>query len=97
MSRNDEAIVAACSGVKVRPLGDARYPPHAGDPSPAGFSVEIDLGSSHGGLLVMNVTNEVQMVDSTLYNRWLGKLSGGIQGQKQLSGNAIYEGFQLFE
>jgi hypothetical protein len=45
----------------------------------------------------MNVTNEVQMVDSTLYNRWLGKLSGGIQGQKQLSGNAIYEGFQLFE
>lgn len=97
ISINDKIIVAACSGVKVRPLGDANYPPHAGDPIPAGFSIEIDVGGTKGGRLMANVTNEVHLENNPLYHRFSGKLVGGFQGQEQFSGNALYEEFQLLE
>lgn len=88
-------VASSCTGIKVRPLGNATYPPKAGDAPPAGFGLEIDLGLSQGGLLVVNATNEVHVVNTTTYHRWSGRLSGGFQGQEQLSGNALYEEFQL--
>jgi hypothetical protein len=96
VSLNDRVVASKCSGLKVRPLGNATYPPQAGGPAPSGFSIEIDLGLAEGGLLVVNAINEVQVVDNPLYNRWSGKLSGGFKGQKQWNGNALYEEFQLF-
>lgn len=46
---------------------------------------------------MVNATTEAQLVNSAQYNRWSGKLSGGFKGQKQLSGIALYEEFQLLE
>jgi hypothetical protein len=78
-------------------LGNATYPPKAGSAPPAGFSIEIDLGDSEGGLLIVNTTNAVELESDDFYRRWSGELSGGFQGQKQLTGNALYEEFQLFQ
>jgi hypothetical protein len=91
---DDQIIVAACSGITVRPLGNSTYPPKANDPTPVGFSIEIDAGPEHG-LLVVNATVETHLLTSGLYNQFTGKLSGGFQGQEQFTGNTLYEEFQL--
>ena len=95
VSLDDRIVVAACSGIRVRPLCGVNYPPKAGDPPPVGFSIEIDLGAANGGLLVVNATSEVILQSNPSYYRAAGTLSGGFAGQKQLSGNALYEQFHL--
>lgn len=95
VSLNDRILVSSCTGIKVRPLGNATYPPKTGDPPPDRFSIEIDLGPSQGGLLVVIATNEAQLLSIPRYHQFSGKLSGGLKGQKQLSGTALYDEFQL--
>ena len=97
VSLNDEAILSSCSGIKVRPLGNATYPPKVGGAPPEGFNIEIDLGSNHGGLLVINATTVASLLSIPQYHQFTGKLNGGFPGKEQWTGSALYEEFQLLE
>lgn len=94
VARDGAIVSAGCTGVKVRPSGpDAVYPPVYGAPDPSSFHIEMDLG------LVGRLVFEVEQVAHTsgesqmVYDRWTGKLSGGIVGGKNYTGMSIYEQF----
>ena len=62
--------------------------------NPQGFLIELDLES--GGVLVINVTTSTSIADAVLYTRWIGTMSGGIEGSSVVyRGSALYEEFKL--
>jgi hypothetical protein len=62
--------------------------------NPEGFLIELDLES--GEVLEVNVTTSTSIADVVLYTRWIGTMSGGIQGSSVVyHGRALYEEFKL--
>ena len=61
--------------------------------NPQGFHIELDLGSE--GVLEVNVTSTLIIADVVLYTRWIGTLTGGVQGSPVYQGVALYEEFKL--
>jgi hypothetical protein len=95
VARDGKIIEATCSGVKVRPsgAGDA-YPPQITTPLPDGFHIDIDLGEL--GILSVDVVADVTIAEATVYERWVGTMSGGILGGETFNGGrSIYEQFRF--
>ncbi|KKK19522.1 hypothetical protein ARAM_003490 [Aspergillus rambellii] len=94
VAKDDEILVAQCSGITTRPYGEnATYPPTAGEGAPTGFQINITLpdGDLHlkatGRYIVAGYSGEP-------YTRWSGILSGIVDG-KNLSGPTIFEQFNF--
>lgn len=93
-ARNGSIIASSCSGIKVRPTGkNSQYPPKITSGNPQGFHIELDLGSE--GILIVDVNGTLIVADVLLYTRWIGTLSGGVQGSSVYQGVALYEEFKL--
>lgn len=92
VTHNGEVISSGCrsGGVKVRPYGgDSDYPPQPTLDDPAGFTVEFDLGNK--GLLKANVTITHDVNNFPLYVRYIGTITGGIEGREQYTSKALFE------
>lgn len=93
-SSDGKIVSVGCTGVKVRPSSKgAVYPPVLGSPDPTSYHVKMHLGTL--GTLEFDVKEIAHVVSSEGYDRWTGRLSGGIQGQKKYTGISIYEQFTL--
>jgi len=93
-SLNGSVVASSCSGIKVRPQGaNSQYPPVVTSGNPQGFYIELDLGDEE--VLEVNVTGTLIITDADLYTRWIGTLSGGIQGSSTYHGVALYEEFKF--
>ena len=87
-------VGVVCSSTTVRPTGaESTYPPVIGVDLPAGFHIKIDLGSE--GTMVVDATSTINVVDEGTYFRWVGTLTGGIEGHPSLDGTALWEEFAL--
>jgi hypothetical protein len=93
-------MLGSCTSnsIKVRPSGAGDpYPPSLVGQSPSGnFHINIDLGDE--GTMVIDVTPSVEIAVvpgqiGEIYNRWMGKLKGGISGKESYAGTALYEQF----
>ena len=96
VARDGQIISVSCSGTEVRPTGpNSPYPPITGGGSSGDYHVEIDLGIK--GTFIFDVTAKFHTVLAAgeVYDRWTGKLSGGVKGEKTYSGTALYEQFAL--
>lgn len=92
VTHNGAVISASCQsgGVKVRPYGgNSTYPPQPTLSNPAGFTADFDLGSY--GFLRANVTIKLELLNLPAYVRYVGTISGGIDGGEQYSGKALFE------
>jgi hypothetical protein len=89
-----EIIASSCSGIKVRPVGkNSQYPPVDTTGTPEGYYISLNL--PRGQVLEVNVTTTLVTIDAGTYARYLGELSGGVQGSTVYSGVALYEQFKL--
>jgi hypothetical protein len=102
VAKDGDIVAGSCklTSIKVRPSGATDpYPPSLAGPSPSGnFYIHIDLGDE--GTMVIDVTPSVEIVVvpgsiGEIYNRWTGKLKGGIVGKETYTGTALYEQFTL--
>jgi hypothetical protein len=92
VTHKGRVISAGCQdgGVKVRPYGGGcTYPPQPRLSDPAGFTADFDLGSD--GFLRANVTITLSVHNLPTYVRYIGTISGGIEGGEQYSGKALFE------
>lgn len=93
-ARDGVIITASCSGTRVCPTGqNSQYPPVITSGNPEGLQIELDLGSE--GILEINVTTNVALADITLYARFAGNMTGGVQGGPIYTGVALYEEFKF--
>jgi len=90
VAENGVAIANSCGGMAVRPTGaNDAYPPIPGL-LPTGFQIIYNMGNA--GVLEVNITNHEAIVNYPgLYTRWVGSVSGGIQGQTTYTGIGLYE------
>lgn len=95
VARGGKILRSQCGGIQGRPTGaNSTYPPTLSSGDPAGFHIVIDLGNE--GSLEIEVSNQTPtLISSPSYKRWTGKLRGGFQGSKAMTGVALYEEFAL--
>jgi len=92
VSQNGQIVSLDCSRLKVRPIGVGTvFPPVIGSPSPSGYHIEFGLGET--GSLLIEATNEENLVSQETYSRWTGKLVGGVESGMQYIGISVYEQF----
>lgn len=100
VAKDGDIVAGSCksTSIKVRPSGAGDpYPPSLAGQSPSGnFHIDIDLGDE--GTMVVDVTPSTEIVVvpgqiGEIYDRWTGKLKGGIVGKKSYTGTALYEQF----
>ncbi|KAJ1547796.1 hypothetical protein HK405_004902 [Cladochytrium tenue] len=90
---SDPVIAASCEAraVVVRPFGNnSEYPPTPASGTPDGYTISFDLGSR--GVLNVTATVSFVIVDSPVYARYSGPLTGGVVGDPE-----IYDGTGLWE
>lgn len=90
LTENGKVVANSCGSITVRGTGsNSTYPP-ASNQNPTGFHILYDMGSA--GILEVNLTNtEIVQIEPPLYMRWVGSVSGGIQGRETYEGIALYE------
>jgi hypothetical protein len=102
VAKDRDIVAGSCklTSIKVRPSGATDpYPPSLAGPSPSGnFNIHIDFGDE--GTMIIDVTPSVEIVVvpgpvGETYDRWTGKLKGGIVGKETYTGTAFYEQFTL--
>ena len=96
VSRNNKLITVSCAenSVVVRPWGaNDEYPPTISSGPPQGVYIEVDLGAE--GTLHLNITNELTIVDSGVYQRFIGSVYGDLNGGNTIEGRALHEQFKL--
>jgi len=100
VSKNDTIMVASCKpeSIKVRPLGNATFPPFVGAASPKGYHIDIDMGNE--GTLTANVTVKAPNIAANdVYFRGTARVSAVIAPKKGKAttetGVALFEQFQL--
>lgn len=93
VSKDNKIVYAACGpGVWVRTFTDEGivYPiPYAYNGTIRGVEVRIDAGDI--GEFAFTATRKFQIVDTGVYTRWIGDYTGGLLGQKNSPGVAIWE------
>lgn len=90
--QNGQVVSSTCSGIKVRPIGaNSQYPPSPTLGTPGGFNIELSLDG--GDVLSFYTTSSTVVLDAVVYDRWISKLVGGINGATDLTGSALYEQF----
>lgn len=90
-------IEASCQkhAVMVRPT-NGQYPPTTKTAWPDGFTMTFDIAC--GAKLDVMIQSTAVIFESPLYVRWKGILTGGIQGQQNLtSGSALWEEFNVLK
>jgi hypothetical protein len=101
VGRGDAVLVAACGPAtaavaRVRPWGRApgsAFPPPDAASPPGGFVLEAE---TRAGRFVANMTvRSVITQGGTLFERFLGPIVGGIEGQETVKGAAYFEQFVL--
>lgn len=92
VTRSGIPLLSSCQSdaLNVRPFGSA-YPPTPSTPQPDGYLMEFDLGPE--GKLQVNSTLDLVVVDTPIYFRYTGKVTGGIVGEEQFEGKALGEQF----
>ncbi|KAL2825793.1 hypothetical protein BDW59DRAFT_70177 [Aspergillus cavernicola] len=97
VSKEGELITASCQpgSILVRPYGDnSTYPPTQSTGAPTGFSIEITIPE---GQLELKAEYIHITVDSDLYRRFTGTLTGTLDGESLPDGIALWEQFTLQE
>lgn len=97
-ARNNQIVTASCAStsIRVRPTGqNSTYPPVHGSGTPSGFHINLDLGTE--GVLNVNVSERLVVLGGEgVYARWVGNMSGIIQGSGVVwEGVALYEEFNM--
>ena len=89
-AKDNTIITTSCvaGAVSVCPIG-SDYPPTETSNYPEGFHISMDLGEE--GQLEVDVINTLITYSSPTYYRWIGSMSGGIIGQQNYNGSALYE------
>ncbi|KAK5996759.1 hypothetical protein PT974_02100 [Cladobotryum mycophilum] len=90
--KDGNVLLASCDtgAVKVRPVGtDTAFPFRQGSSLPTSYTLEFDLGSE--GKLQATAFTDTIASDFPFYNRFTGRLSGGIVGQQQYEGVMVIE------
>jgi hypothetical protein len=88
------AVSCAQGAVVVRPWGENdMYPPTFNSGPPQGLYITFDLGDE--GVLGLNVTRELIVVNVGFYQRFLGSVKGGLNDCEEYEGKALYEQFKL--
>ncbi|KAL3483846.1 hypothetical protein BJX62DRAFT_249091 [Aspergillus germanicus] len=99
VSRDNKVIAAQCQGIQVRPYGEnSAYPPLLSTGLPTGYNITIALPSDDGRIFAFSATGEHFISGGPgrhIYTRWSGSLEGNVDGE-QLTGEAIFEQFKLF-
>ncbi|KAL8397926.1 hypothetical protein RB594_004584 [Gaeumannomyces avenae] len=105
VARDGKIIYSGCGDIEVRPVG-AAHPPVAGELEtwePRGFTVAVDLGPEHGGLLRAEVTATGRTSrGGPVYARWAGTAAGSVRncaaGCHGAGGNNMtgIAGFEMF-
>jgi len=90
LSENGKVVANSCGAITVRGLGsNSTYPPQANQ-VPTGFHILFPLGDK--GVLEVNTSNgDVIQYEPPLYFRWVGNVTGGIQGKQTYEGVSLYE------
>ena len=94
VAENGKIIAGNCTSgsLRVRPFGgDDTYPPVATSSTPDGYLISYDLGDK--GMLNVNFTIGLNTDSIPNYNRFIGKLEGGILGSPKFTGRALCEQF----
>ncbi|KAL4863648.1 hypothetical protein BDV12DRAFT_177276 [Aspergillus spectabilis] len=96
VARNNEILIAQCSGVTVRPYGeDATYPPLISTEPPSGFVVNFTLPDRDLDLTAAGKHVIAGGRAGLRYTRWSGTLEGVIDGEL-LTGDTMFEQFNFF-
>lgn len=96
VSRHGKVITGTCAipSIKVRPTGPTdTYPPPSTSTASGNFHIEIDLGGE--GMMTLDLASKYHTVAAGVYDRWTGKLTGGIKGKESYTGTALYEQFSF--
>ncbi|KAJ7222416.1 hypothetical protein GGX14DRAFT_428695 [Mycena pura] len=100
VSKNDAIIVASCKpgSIKVRPMGNASFPPFVGAAFPEGYHMVIDMADE--GTLTVNATiNAPNIGANPVYFRGTAHLSAVVTPKKGKAttetGVALLEQFEL--
>ncbi|KAK3937747.1 Hydroxyneurosporene dehydrogenase [Diplogelasinospora grovesii] len=92
-----KVIEAGCGTdtLSARPFGkNSTYPPTPAIGAPQFMALRFDLGD--GKMLVANVTTEVVVAAAPIYDRMIGTIRGGIEGEgKTFEGRTLYEQFKF--
>jgi hypothetical protein len=94
VAKHGNITLTSCAknAVIVRQWGtNTTYPPTFGIQKADGLTARFDLGG--GQVLVANLTKEEIVHHETVYDRALGSVTGGIEGQEVYTGRGHYEEF----
>ena len=93
VAKGGQIVTSAYSGITVRPFGDnSTYPPLTSTGTPSGYHITVDTPE---GVLTVDAHSDRMILGSSgdIYNRWVGRLTGGFNGSTGLQGVALFEQF----
>lgn len=92
IAQDGEIIGTTCDSAvfKVRPYGhNSTYPPSPNTGNPTTFFIDYDLGDC--GRLLANYTTTKNLVLRPGYHREIGPIVGGIVGEEEYKGTAMWD------
>ena len=75
---------------------NSTYPPLLDSGNPEGFHVVLDVDTN--GTMEINITSNALVLQvGETYGRWLGNMTGSLNGGDVMNGIALYEEFKTQE
>jgi hypothetical protein len=93
VAKAGQIVTSAYSGITVRPFGEnSTYPPLTSTGAPSGYHITVDTPE---GVLTVDAHSDTMILgfSGDVYNRWVGKLTGGFNGSTDLQGVGLFEQF----
>ncbi|KAK2609485.1 hypothetical protein N8I77_002982 [Diaporthe amygdali] len=95
ITKDGDVVSKSCEeqSIVVRPWGEnSEYPPTTNLSAPSGYNIRYELGD--GKAFVANFTVEAVTMSIGIYQRLIGPIVGGIEGEEQYEGRSLCEQFQ---
>lgn len=96
VTKHGKFVELSCAkeAVMVRPWGgNDEYPPTIGSLPPLGLEITFHLGQE--GVLRLNVTTDLIVVDSSSYQRFISSVEGRVNNGQVIKGRALWEQFKM--
>ncbi|CAI6335577.1 unnamed protein product [Periconia digitata] len=97
VAKDGQILASAYSGITVRPFGEnSTYPPLTSTGAPSGYHIVADTPD---GVLTVDAHSDTMILgfSGDMYNRWVGRLTGGLNNNTDLEGVGLFEQFAFNE